>query len=309
MNSRVHLFVWLRLSFVLLGLVGLISLGGGLQAAVYNREEMRQDDRQAAFRLFIPDAVKIVRAVVVLMPGHEGDGRAMADDPEWCDFAARNEVALLAAFVTGDSYYRAERWAGRVVVNTLAGFADASAHPELKEAPLAFWGHSAGGQFNYNFACFLPGRTLAFVANKGANYEASADARVRNVPALWITGADDTDVRVNNITSLYAENRRFGALWALVIEPGVGHEVGASKRLGMAFLQDALGLRLSAAGQLVPVDPARGWLGDLHTAAIEKAPPAGGDHRAQAWLPGEASARLWAKVMLGETTQNTTTAP
>ena len=162
-----------------LGCSGPLFFGGALQAAAYDREDPARDDRVAAFRLFVPDEVKTVRAVIVLVPGLDGDGRSMAGDPEWREFAARNNVALLAVFFKGSFYYRAGSWTGRALLKNLEGFAAQSAHPELMDAPLAFWGHSAGGQFNYNFACFLPERTLAFVANKGANYEAQPDARVR----------------------------------------------------------------------------------------------------------------------------------
>lgn len=286
-----------------------VAATGALTAAVYDREEKPTGDRVAAFRLFVPDEVKSVRAVIVLMPGFEGDGRAMAADPEWCAFAAKHDVALLACFFKGRDYYQVRLWAGGVLLDNLEKLATDSAHPELAAAPLAFWGHSAGGQFNYNFACFKPARTLAFVANKGAYYEAPSNVEVRTVPALWITGADDTELRVNNITSLYATNRRFGALWALIIEPGVGHEVATSKQLGLAFLADALALRLDAGGRLVPADAAKGWLGDLRTAEIEKAPVSPEDHRAQVWLPGEATARLWVKVVLGETGVNREGAP
>lgn len=282
---------------------------GAATAAVYDREEEPNGDRVAAFRLFVPDEVKSVRAVIVLMPGSEGDGKAMAADPDWCAFAAKHDVALLACFFKGRDYYQVRLWAGRVLMNNLKQLAADSGHRELAEAPLAFWGHSAGGQFNYNFACFRPARTLAFIANKGAYYEAPSNVEVRTVPALWITGAEDTELRINNITSLYAINRRFGALWALTIEPGVGHEVATSKQLGLAFLEDVLALRLDDAGRFLPADPAKGWLGDLRTATIEKASATPEDRRAQVWLPGEATALLWAKVMRGEAGINGEAAP
>ena len=184
-------FFWVFLRVLLwLGCLGQFFLAGSLHAAVYDREDPARGDRVAAFRLFVPDEVKTVRAVMVLVPGLDGDGRGMAGDPEWREFAARNSVALLAVFFRGRYYYRAESWTGKALLKNLEGFAAQSAHPELMDAPLAFWGHSAGGQFNYNFACFRPERTLAFVANKGANYEAQPDGRVRAVPGLWITGDD-----------------------------------------------------------------------------------------------------------------------
>ncbi len=223
-----------------------------------------------------------MRAVVVLNPGHNGDGRGMADDAEWRAFAARNRVALLASFLKGGgTYYEAEVWTGRALLDELKGFAADSGHAELAGAPLALWGHSAGGQFNYNFACWKPERTLAFITNKGAYYTARADDRVRRIPALWIAGGKDSELRINNITSRYAENRRLGAFWALAVEPGVDHGVGASKRLGMVFFEDAVALRLDAAGRLRPVDSAQGWLGDPDKRTVSPARQATGGKPAE----------------------------
>lgn len=279
--------------------------GAALQAAIFNREQPAHDDRVAAFRLFMPDGVDAVRAVVVLNPGLNGDGRGLADDAEWRAFATRNRVALLASYLKGGgTYYEAEVWTGRALLDELKGFATDCRHAELATAPLALWGHSAGGQFNYNFACWKPERTLAFIANKGAYYTARADDRVRRIPALWIAGGKDSELRINNITSRYSENRRLGALWGLAVEPGVDHGVGASKRLGMVFLEDAFALRLDAAGRLRAVDTTQGWLGDLVKRTITPVNRVTEGARNRSWLPGEATAQLWREITGGASAEN-----
>ena len=51
---------------------------------------------KAEFRFWVPAAVDRVQAVLVLVPGSNGDGRPMADEPFWQDFAARQRLAIVA---------------------------------------------------------------------------------------------------------------------------------------------------------------------------------------------------------------------
>ena len=44
---------------------------------------------KANFRLWLPDGFDVVRAVLVLVPGSNGDGRAQVEEPFWQEFATR----------------------------------------------------------------------------------------------------------------------------------------------------------------------------------------------------------------------------
>ena len=44
---------------------------------------------KATFRLWYPDDLATIRALVVLVPGSNDDGRAQADDAAWQDFARK----------------------------------------------------------------------------------------------------------------------------------------------------------------------------------------------------------------------------
>ena len=257
-------------------------------------------DRAAEFRLWVPEDVAVLRAVIVLVPGLNGDGRPLAEDADWRQLARAQDAALLGCSMHGQQgswYYEAGRWSGAVLLHALDELGHRTAHQELSSAPLALWGHSAGGEFNFNFACWKPARVLAFVANKGAYYSGQPNAAVRQLPGLWIAGQNDEDARLENITSLFAENRRQGARWCLAIEPDTAHEVGHTKELGMVFLASALHAARAdgtppAAGVAV-----QGWVGDLTTHAIRPepdAPPAqSGRARLDSWLPDEGTALAW----------------
>ncbi len=94
-------------------------------------------------------------------------------------------------------------------------------------------------------------------------------------------------------------NRRAGALWALVEEPGTAHAVGRSRELGAMFFEDVLALRLGAGG-LAPVGDQVGFIGDLTTHAFK--PVAGAPLPAvpTAWLPTERIATAWQAVVTGK---------
>src|SRR5947207_3027634 len=108
---------------------------------------------KAEFRLWYPASPAPVQAVLVLVPGSNGDGRSMADDPFWQDFAARHHLAIVACRFTDkphdqafiEHYVNVSQGSGQALVDALAGFAERAHHTELASAPLLLWGMSAGG--------------------------------------------------------------------------------------------------------------------------------------------------------------------
>src|SRR5205807_7178419 len=122
-----------------------------------------------------PDGAGPFRAVAVLVPGSNGDGRPQVDDPFWQAFARRNQVALVACRFTDkphdqmfiEHYVNVSQGTGQALVDALASFASRAHHPELASAPLLLWGMSAGGEFNYEFTVWKPERVAAFIVNKG----------------------------------------------------------------------------------------------------------------------------------------------
>src|SRR5262245_60206492 len=62
---------------------------------------------KAEFRLWLPPSVPRVRAVLVLVPGSNGDGRPMAEDAFWQSFAARQRLAIVACRFTDKPHEQA----------------------------------------------------------------------------------------------------------------------------------------------------------------------------------------------------------
>lgn len=286
----------------LLILIACLFLPHTLCAQIFEWEDKPEADHRMAFRLFVPEGLKTIRAIIALTPGLDGDGRGMANDPAWQALAERTQSALLACSMkgsSGGSYYEPEKWSGKVFLEALKKLAAESDHPEIADAPIALWGHSAGGQFNFNFANWKPERTVAFAANKGGYYGDTIRPATRKVPALWILGQNDSEVRVKNITDRYEKGRKSGALWALVPEPNEGHGLGRSRDLGMVFIEETLATRIDSLGKLQPADPAQGWLGNLETKTVEKFSGTDSGSKKLSWLPGEATAQLWVEVIGG----------
>ena len=263
---------------------------------------------KAEFRMWLPPDTPTVRAVLVLVPGSNGDGRPQAEDAFWQSFATRHRLAIVACRFTDqpheqaflEDYVKVSDGSGQALLDAVNALAKQSRHPELSTAPFLMWGMSAGGQVDYEFAAWKPERVLAFVVNKGGVYYSALVPRAaRNVPALLFVGDKDLEFRINTIQGLFAVNRRAGALWAYVVEPDTGHAVGRSRDLGAMFFEDVLAMRLSG-DAIAPVPDKSGFIGDLKALTFQLAADAKPPAVPTAWLPTERIARAWQAVVTGK---------
>jgi dienelactone hydrolase len=262
---------------------------------------------KAEFRLWLPPGPGSPRAIVLLVPGSNGDGRGDVVDAAWQAFAIRHRLALVGCRLTDkpheqgfiENYADASKGSGQALLDALEAFAARARRPELANLPLLLWGMSAGGQFNYEFVAWKPERVAAFVVNKGGIYFTALLPRAaRQVPGLLFVGGKDLRSRNETITGLFAVNRRAGALWALAEEPGVAHVVGRSRDLAMMFFEDVLDLRVDprAGPELKPLVEQAGFLGDSKTRTFQ--PAAASSAGAPAvWLPTERVARAWLAML------------
>jgi poly(3-hydroxybutyrate) depolymerase len=256
---------------------------------------------KANFRLWLPKIAGPVRAIVLLMPGSNGDARPQVEDPVWREFATRHRLALVGGQITDkpheqsflEEYADVSRGSGQALLDALAMLAAQSQHPELATAPLLLWGMSAGGEFNYEFVAWKPERVAAFVVNKGGIYYTALTSReARNVPGILFIGGKDLESRIHTITGLFALNRRAGALWALAEEPSAAHIVGRSRDVAMVLFEEALALRLSDQG-LKPVSENAGFIGDLKAKTFQPAADLPAPTGTTAWLLSARVARAW----------------
>ena len=260
---------------------------------------------KAMFRMWHADTARQLKAWLVLMPGSNSDGRPEVDDPQWQAFAAKNQLALVGCYFTdkphefmmAEEYMYVPAGSGDTLLKALRQLAVKSGHPALANAPMLLWGMSAGGQFNYEMACWKPNRIIGFVVNKGGfYYTAMSPVATRNVPALFFTGEKDMEYRTTVVKGVYALNRRIGACWAWAQETGIGHDVGRSKEMALQWFDAILRTRF-ANGQLQPINQQQGYIGLQPSLNIEPAESwKKTDQFISSWLPNKALADLWQSV-------------
>ena len=271
---------------------------------------------QAEFRLWHPEGVEVLRGIVVLVPGSNGDGRGEVEDSTWRELARKHDLALLGVHMTDkrhpqmfiENYVDVSKGSGAAFLEAVDRFAEESDHPELSRAPLVLWGMSAGGQFNYEFALWKPERVLAFIVNKGGiYYSAQASEAAQQVPGFFFMGGTDLEFRNDIIAGIFAINRRAGALWALAVEPGVGHAVAGSKEMAVLFFDELIPLRLteSSSGEdevwaLKPLDRDAGYIADPKSLVFQPAADAPRTTYPTSWLPTERLAEAWREMVGGE---------
>jgi dienelactone hydrolase len=261
---------------------------------------------KAEFKLWLPGGVALVRAIALLVPGSNGDGRGQVDDPVWQAFAAHHKLALIGVRLTDkpheqsfiEEYVNVSQGSGQALLDAVNAFAARAKHPELAGAPFLLWGMSAGGEFNYEFVAWKPERVVAFVVNKGnIYYTALAPKAARSVPGILFTGGKDLEFRTNTITGLFAVNRRAGALWALAEEPNAAHVVGRSRDVALVLFEDALALRLGDGSTLNPVAEKSGFLGDIKAKTFQPIGDAAVPNYPTAWLPTARVAGAWQSLV------------
>jgi pimeloyl-ACP methyl ester carboxylesterase len=293
---------------VLLIIILLIS-GQYMQARIINDSiPARKNFERAIFRLWYPDDLKVIHGIIVLVPGSNGDGRGEVNDTIWRALAERHGFALLGCFYTDykssdmfiERYVDVSKGSGQALIDVTKKFSISSGHPELEAASFLMWGHSAGGQFNYEFACWNPQRVIAFVVNKGGiYYTAMASKEARSVPAILFTGEKDLEARKDIIKGLFSMNRRAGALWIYAQEPESGHEVGQTERLASVFFEEIIPLRISdnkqqdSSQQLKPLSESDGIIGDHKSQTISPVSEGKKYDYPVSWFPGMKTAQAW----------------
>jgi Poly(3-hydroxybutyrate) depolymerase len=256
---------------------------------------------EAQFRWWAPEA-KTLRGVMVVIPGRNGDGRNAVNDPDWQALATKHHFALVGCrLFKEDPTYQSDPdgSTAKMIEKAVSELGRANGHPEVANAPLVFWGHSAGSNTAERFAFRHPKRTLAIAGIKGTWGPGDATPQKCDVPILACIGKNDKPDWVATATKNYEAGRQGRAVWALALNPGEGHETGATKPLAVTFLDEVITLRLGppdnmgSSGGPKKLSVSSGWLGDPSTLETAPASSFRGKKRDATWLPGELTAAAW----------------
>lgn len=276
-------------------ITGLLWSSLSLSAATFDHEIMPQKNDnfdKAAFRLWIDDKAERVNGIVCVALGINGDSREEVDQPVWREFALKHNLAVVGVFLRSPEnehikYTRSERGSGAALVAALEALAEKSGHPEIATVPLLMWGHSAGGLFNFGFACYAPERVLAFSVIKGGFYDSPISDEARAVPGLFIVGEKDRPHRILGANETVFENRRRGARWCLAVEANVGHAISKANEIIIPFFEAVLESGFD------PAQRPEGFGVDLEKMKII---PAGKPERSvkySIWMPTEEFGPVW----------------
>ena len=262
----------------------------------------------AAFRIWINPEVEKIRGILMLNPGSNGDGRGQIDDQYWQDFANKHDFALMGTYLTDhmhpnmmiEDYIQVGKGSGKAIIDAIDHFARESGHEELSYAPFLLWGMSAGGEINHEIASWIPERVIAYVVNKGGYYYSAVPPEAtRQTPGLYVIGLEDLPSRNTMIKGMYLTNRRAGALWTLVEEQGVAHEVAGSRDLAVSYYEAIMKLRLpkDAMGykSLLSVSEEMGTNGNIYKHTIGREESTRKEDTT--WLPSENFAKNWQQLV------------
>src|SRR5215510_16610943 len=114
-----------RLTRCVLTLLGLFAASGSIFGMSLDQQvQPRSNDNftEARFRLWLPDNTRRVYGLIVLVPGLQGDGLALVDEPRWQILAAKWNFGLLGCTFhdRGGTYYLADKGTGRALLEALA---------------------------------------------------------------------------------------------------------------------------------------------------------------------------------------------
>ncbi len=271
--------------------------------------------KSADFRIWIPDGVKTVRAVIVRQHGCGRNGSDHSDDLQWQALAKKHDAALLGPWYQYHKecaeWFDPKNGTERAFLEALKRFSVTSQHPELEQAPWAIWGHSGGSMWACHMANRHPDRVVAVWARSQAVTEYTDAALL--VPIVFNYGEGEKVGRFESVhknsVKAFETYRPKGALWAIAVDPKSSHDCRENRTLAVPFFDQMLTERLPAngAGKLLPLHPQ--WVGDLKTLRIQSHLTAPGDQQSLCWLPGEAFAKKWVEYCQTGTVKDTTPPP
>ncbi len=281
--------------------------------------------KSADVRVWLPDNVKTIRALIVHQHGCGRNGIDNADDLQWQALAIKHDAALIGSYFVPvkdcSDWFDPKNGSERAFFDALKEIAAKSKHPELTAAPWAIWGHSGGSMWACHMTIRHPARTVAVWARSQAVIEGYPDAALQ-VPIVFNYGEQEKTGRFEgvhkNSVAAFEKYRPKGALWAIAVDPKSSHDCRNSRQLAIPFFDLMLAERLPdrdvggttlrpPAALAVRVD--RSYLGDLTNFRVRTQSAIKEKHETYAWLPSSEFAMKWQEYCQRGDVMDTTAPP
>ena len=261
-----------------IGLIALVFIGlSGLARAqgTYYDAPLKPSYRGYVHdtRLWIPKNVSVIRGVIVLGNGANGDQRGRTEETDWQALARAHDFALMGTSLYICQSVNDVNAEVPMLLADLAWYATASGHPEVAHLPFVLAGWSGGGQMAYGINTKIPERVIAYIMNKGAYYVPGAlSPAALKTPSIGVGGQFDLPEGRTGIIDKFKANRPSGGLCALAVEHNTGHAEGNVDGVFFTFFDHAIRARypagatpLSGPVTLLDLTESNGWLANEPT--------------------------------------------
>jgi pimeloyl-ACP methyl ester carboxylesterase len=163
--------------------------------------------------------------VLVLLPGMNGDGRILASEKSWQDFAKTQGLGLVGVSFASPAgllyghpakgYYYPEQGSGEALITGLNKIYG-------KDVKILLYGFSGGAQFGSRFTELYPERILGWAAFSASFWRAPVSAGPTTSPGIVACGEFDAE-RYGPSFAYFQQGRRKDARWTWVSIGNVSH--------------------------------------------------------------------------------------
>lgn len=218
--------------------------------------------------LWIPERCDTVRAVIFAQQNMNEE--TLFNMPSFRDRLACLDVAVVWIAPSLGNNWDVSTGIQNTFDKLLADLAEVSGYSEIATAPLIPFGHSAQATMPWTFAAWNPGRTLCIISYHGdaprtnlcgyggANIEWGRTRNIDGIPALMVMGEYEWwDARLR--PAMAFRMMYPGSCISFLGDAGRGHFDVSEPTAD--YIAKFIGKALEYRGkELVPVDPASGWL-------------------------------------------------
>lgn len=249
---------------------------GRVNAATYDVDVPPKEGekyKSAKFRIWIPDKLDRVRALIVRQHGCGRNGIDHADDLQWQTLAKKHDCALVSSHFVQDKecadWFDPKNGSRRAFEHALQVVGEKTKHP-LGKLPMAIWGHSGGALWACHMTNVQGGKVVAVWARSGALTEFTEEAL--KVPIVFNYGKGEMTgrfekVHQNSVKAFETYRAKF-APWAIAIDPLSEHDCKDSRSLAILFFDEMLGARLNPDNANLKELPNVAWRIDAKTKKI-----------------------------------------
>lgn len=223
------------------------------------------------------------RAVLVLSPGCNGNGRGLVQQEGWQAYARSHDLGLvglsfaspMGSLGDGTGYYYASCGSGEILLKGIRKIYG-------KDLPLLLYGFSGGAHFTSRFVEWSPERVISWCAYSAAWWD---EPLKQEAMPPGIVACGEQDPRLGASLVYFKQGRAVGKPWLWVELAGIGHS--GSRELD-GFVRDYFAMVLERADDALWVDIDRENV--VETAEATREPSISG------WLPSAKLLKGWRGV-------------